>query len=108
MGAMAAGGVVETPNSPLVTHGRHGFDFADGPQNQWFRVPDSRTGGDHVMFPFHRGDIMWMTKFDPAADIPKITVQDPLGTFTARVRARAATANGHWEQPRNIEDRITV
>jgi hypothetical protein len=106
MGAMTAGGVVETPNSPLVTHGRHGFDLADGPQNQWFRVPDARTGGDHVMFPFHSGDIMWMTKFDPAADIPKITVQDPLGTFAARIRPRAQQFR--FEQPRDIEARITV
>src|SRR5205814_728660 len=108
MGAMTAGGVVETPNSPLVTHGRHGFDLADGPQNQWFRVPDARTGGDHVMFPFNRGDIMWMTKGDPAADIPKITVQDPAGTFAARVRAQARITGPKYEQPWNIEDRITA
>ncbi|MEK6374271.1 MAG: hypothetical protein AABO58_16410 [Acidobacteriota bacterium] len=106
MGAMTAGGVVETPNSPLIAHGRRGFDLADGPQNQWFRVPDARTGGDHVMFPFHRGDIMWMSKGDPAADIPKISVQDPLGAFAARVRARSQS--NKFEQPRDIEARITA
>jgi hypothetical protein len=106
MGAMTAGAVVETPNSPLVAHGRRGFDGTAAVQNQWFRVPDARIGFDHVMFPFHRGDIMWMTKFDPAADIPKISVQDTAGAFANRVRARAEQFR--FEQPWNIEERITA
>ena len=108
MGAQTFGGVVATPNSALVTHGRRGFDLADGPQPQWFRVPEARTGGDHVMFPFNSGDIMWMTKFDPAADIPKISIQDPVGTFADRVRARSNIYGAKWEQPFKLEDRITA
>jgi hypothetical protein len=106
MGAATFGGVVATPSSPLVTRGRRGFDLADGPQPQWFRVPEERKGGDHVMFPFNSGDIMWMSKFDPAADIPKITVTDPVGSFAARMRARASYTR--IEQPFDIEDRITA
>ncbi len=108
MGAATWGGVVATPDSPLVTHGRRGFDLVDSAvQPQWFNVPDARAGGDHVMFPFHGGDIMWMSKFDPAADIPKISVQDPVGAFAARVRTRAK-AGARWESPYELEDRITI
>jgi len=87
-GAVTWGSVVETPNSPLVTHGRRGFDLADRIQQQWFKVRDSRTGGDHVMFPFHTGDVMWLQKDDPAADVPKISIQDSAGAFAARIRNR--------------------
>jgi len=104
MGATSWGNVVETPGSQLVAHGRRGFDGVNAIQQQWFNVRPSRAGGDHVMFPFHRGDVMWMQQNDPAADIPKITVQDPSGSFAARVRARAS--NGFAAEPPTLEDRI--
>jgi len=100
------GNVVETPNSPLVTHGRRGFDGVNSIQQQWFNVRQSRAGGDHVMFPFNRGDIMWMQHNDPAADIPKITVQDPNGSFAQRVRDRQRIG-AQYEQP-PLEDRISA
>jgi hypothetical protein len=108
MGAETLGGIVETPGSPLLAHGRRGFDLSDRIQDTWFHVPQARTGGDHVMFPFNTGDIMWMTKFDPAADIPKITVQDPVGPFSARVLARSRSGPRRWEQPWTIETRLTA
>ena len=106
MGTATWGNVVETPGSPHVTRGRRGFDLVNAIQQQWFRVREARAGGDHVMYPFHRGDVMWMQKDDPAADIPKVTVQDGDGTFGPRVLARTRF-NGHWEQP-TIQERITA
>jgi len=103
-GTVAWGNVVETPNSPLITHGRRGFDGVNAIQQQWFNVRQARGGGDHVMFPFNRGDIMWMQHDDPAADIPKITVQDPVGTFAQRVRDRQRIG-AQYEGP-SLEERI--
>lgn len=104
VGTATWGNVVETPGSPLVTHGRRGFDSVNAIQPQWFRVREARAGGDHVMFPFHRGDVMWMGHDDPAADIPKITVQDPQGDFASRVRVRS----GVYVEPPSLEDRIST
>jgi len=104
MGAVTWGNVVETPNSPLITHGRRGFDGVDRIQQQWFFVREARAGGDHVMFPFNRGDIMWMEEFDPAADIPKISIQDTEGSFAQRVRNRPV---GNLEAP-DLEERIAA
>jgi hypothetical protein len=107
VGAATWGGIVETPQSRLVTRGRRGFDLSNRIQEQWLFVKQSRTGGDHLMFPFSSGDVMWMSKDDPAADIPKITIQDPDGTFAARVRARSRFVGAQWETP-GIEERITA
>ncbi len=88
VGAATWGSVVATPNASILTKGRRGFDGVnDRIQQQWFRVREARAGGDHVMFPFHAGDVMWMQKDDPAADIPMITLQDGNGTFAPRVEA---------------------
>ncbi len=105
-GTLAWGSIVETPGSSLVTHGRRGFDGTNTIQQQWFNVRQARTGGDHVMFPFHRGDIMWMQQNDPAADIPKITVQDPVGTFAQRVRERQRI--GAPSEGPSLEERISA
>jgi hypothetical protein len=104
-GAETWGSIVETPNSGLITRGRRGFDLADRIQQQWFRVRDARTGGDHVMYPFHTGDVMWLDKNDPAADVPKISVQDPGGAFAARIRSLRTGAS--IESP-SLEDRIAA
>lgn len=103
MGTATWGNVVETPDSPLRTKGRRGFDGVNAIQQQWFLVREARAGGDHVMFPFHAGDVMWMQKDDPAADIPKITIQDTQGAFAARVRNR----HGSFEPP-TMDQRITA
>jgi hypothetical protein len=86
-GAVSWGSVVETPGTGVVTHGRRGFDAVDHIQDQWLFVREKRAGGDHLMFPFHHGDVMWMQKDDPAADIPKITIQDN-GAIADRIRQR--------------------
>jgi hypothetical protein len=108
VGAATWGGIVETPQSSLVTRGRRGFDGVNRIQQQWLFVKESRAGGDHLMFPFSSGDVMWMSKDDPAADIPKITVQDqPGGAFAARVRSRANRPGASWEDL-SIDERITL
>ncbi|MEK6374267.1 MAG: hypothetical protein AABO58_16390 [Acidobacteriota bacterium] len=86
-GAVSWGSIVETPGTNVVTHGRRGFDAVDHIQDQWLFVRQKRAGGDHLMFPFHHGDVMWMEKDDPAADIPKITIQDN-GAIADRIRQR--------------------
>lgn len=106
MGVASWGNVVETPNSPLITHGRRGFDLTSDIQQPWFNVRQARKGGDHVMYPFHRGDIMWMQANDPAADIPKITIQDPQGSFAQRVVDRARL--GLSVETPSLQERITI
>ncbi|HEY5610294.1 MAG TPA: hypothetical protein VIL97_03735, partial [Thermoanaerobaculia bacterium] len=100
------GNVVERRAEPIVTRGRRGFDNVPRIQDQWFFVRQARAGGDHVMFPFHGGDVMWLEKYDPAADIPKVSVQDPSGSFSSRVLAAASRGARH-EAP-SLEERIAA
>jgi hypothetical protein len=90
----------------LITHGRRGFDLTNQIQQQWFFVRDVRTGGDHVMYPFNHGDVMWMEKEDPAADVPKISIQDAEGSFAARVLQRRSRQDPLEGPP--LADRIAA
>ncbi len=108
MGAVSWGSVVETPDSPLVTHGRRGFDGNNPNKQQWLRVREVPTGGNHLQFPYQTGDIMWMEEVGGgASDFPKVSIQDTEGSFAQRVLDRAPTSEG-WEFPWDIEDRIAI
>ena len=83
------GSVIATPNSPIVTHGSRGSDGRGVIDEIWFSANDILLDGEHLDFPFHNGDIMWMldTAFDPLfnADVPNVTLQDTQGDFGQRV-----------------------
>ncbi len=88
MGSRTWGGVVAPRNPQLIAHGRRGIDQQPTIGPQWFfrtqlGVP---TGGTHVHFPFHSGDVMWLQKSDSV--VPHITFQDPIGSVANLIRSR--------------------
>ena len=91
MGAETWASVVETPDSPLITHGLRNNDCAGGNQ-QWMLASETNICGTHLPFPYHRGDIAWMvdTEFDPlfTGAFPAASVQDTGGAFADLFRER--------------------
>ncbi|HVT44325.1 MAG TPA: hypothetical protein VMT00_08035, partial [Thermoanaerobaculia bacterium] len=108
-GSTRWGSVVETSDSPIITHGRRGFDGAPEIGQQWFGFKDDgQQPGDHVMYPFHSGDVMWMEdsdRFSGLADSPIASLQDPTGFIAQRVRDGPRPQNF---SPVPIEDRIAA
>jgi hypothetical protein len=91
-GNMTWGCVVETPATDLVTHGRRGFEGNPEIGQQWFFFDEAEFIGDHVMYPFHGGDVMWMEDLTGAnlvapADTPAITIDDRSGALADRIRS---------------------
>jgi hypothetical protein len=93
MGSATWGNVVETPDSPLVVHGRRGRDLS-GPWNlQWFfhkslpAVPSL-----HSMYPYWSGDVLWGygVNDDSGGDaiIPAVTLQDTVGQVKSIIEQR--------------------
>jgi hypothetical protein len=104
MNSASWGSIVETPDSPLITRGRRGYDQQTTIGDQWY-VFSGHLG--HVRYPFHSGDVMWFDDGDPPffAAMPKITIHDPIGDFAARMRSRASHAI--MDRP-DLESRITA
>lgn len=93
MGSSTWGSIVETPASRIVTNGRRGFDGGFRDQSQWPTLFDEDEVSVHLQFPFQRGDVMWMeeAQFEPRniANVPAVTLQDPVGRLTSIMRPRA-------------------
>lgn len=93
MGSRSWGSVVETPGTPIITHGRRGFDddFREG--SPWEVLSDDANVGVHLNVPYHNGDVMWMeeAELEPRniANILAATVQDTEGTLTQIMTPRA-------------------
>lgn len=109
-GEMTAGSVVATPGSPIVLHGRRGFDIQPVIGKQWLFVREEPASGGHLMFPFHSGDVMWLEDTGPGniggtAATTMFGLQDNIGTLAARVRARQQSITF---TPPSLETRITA
>jgi len=110
-GSATWGSVVETPATPVVTHGRRGFEDGSLTQPQWLEVLQvGDRVGNHLQYPFSSGDVMWMqdTHVDFASNVPKITVQDPEGTLATIVRARSKNDPAHVSGAYDIEEAIAT
>lgn len=90
MGARTWGGVVASPESSIIAHGRRGIDSMPSPRPQWFfrsQTAANPIPQSHVFFPFHSGDATWMQKSD--ATITAITFQEQTpGELTTLLRPR--------------------
>jgi hypothetical protein len=91
-GEVSWGSVVASSSGLIETRGRRGFQEAPQVGQPWFRfTDDGQQPGDHVMFPFSSGDVMWMEdsdRFSGLADSPAASLQDLTGVFAPRVRER--------------------
>jgi len=89
-GSRSWGGVVATPNTPIVARGIRGVDgVPTHTQPIWFfraQTPAQPIPSSHVNLPFEPGDVTWMQERD--ALVPIIVVQDTEGSvrqlFTTR------------------------
>jgi len=58
VGRITYGGIVATPDSPIMAHGRRGHDGTEEVQPPWGFGADLPSDG-HLQFPFFTGDILW-------------------------------------------------
>ena len=103
MGSSRGAGVVETPNSFLVGHGRHGVTLFWDNRPLWFRLSQiDPTGGSGdpspmVVYPYQSGDVLWVEDEGPNI-VADISVQDTEGSFEALVLSRAYQTNNQGDQ----------
>jgi hypothetical protein len=58
VGRMTYGGVIGTPEGPIIAHGRRGHDLAEEIPPPWGLGADLPSDG-HLQFSFFTGDILW-------------------------------------------------
>lgn len=113
-GSVSWGNVVETPNTPLVVHGRRGIDNAPNIGQAWFlwknlSADDQKS---HIYYPFHRGDVIWANELEaPGGDslIPAITIQDTEGSIQSIIEARNALPHSEFSQGAGtFSERVSV
>jgi hypothetical protein len=82
MGTRTWGSVVAPRDTPIIAHGRRGIDAQQGEKQQWYsRAQTGDPMGDHLQFPFHSGDVMWLQESD--STIPFMSFQDTQGATAA-------------------------
>ncbi|MBM4464662.1 MAG: VCBS repeat-containing protein [Chloroflexi bacterium] len=114
MGAMTWGGVVETPNSPLIAHGRRGLDSLRHIPSAWFVSSRDLTipAGEisHTLNPYFNGDIIWSRMSDGPwggdSLILGASVQDTVGQIEAAIRARAERRSVALSTPGTLDERF--
>jgi hypothetical protein len=82
MDNMTWGNVVETPNSPLVAHGRRGFDVSWITPTAWFFHEQlDYSAVAHTYYPYFSGDVFWGVEDHLIGDaiFPVVTIQDTVG-----------------------------
>lgn len=99
MGSLSWGQVVETPDTPLIAHGRHGIDAMSKIGPAWFtrRETSVPIGGNHINFPYYHGDILWQTD-DDAAQV-RASIEDTQGQIASLLAQRARTSAPCIEGP---------
>jgi hypothetical protein len=93
MGSGTWGNVVETPDTPLVAHGRRGRDTLGPWDRQWFFHDDlPHHEGLHTMYPYWSGDVLWGIQTDNQdggySIIPAVTLQDTEGQVQTIIEQR--------------------
>jgi len=94
MASYSWGNVVETPNTPLVVHGRRGIDNAPQTGLQWFLWSNLSQADrkDHIYYPYQRGDVVWCNSLEnPGGDslIPAATFDDTQGAMRTLMEQRS-------------------
>ena len=113
-GSVTWGDVVETPDTSLVAHGRHGIDNAPEIGQQWFlwKYLSEEDQRDHIYYPFQRGDIVWGSEADvPGGDslTPAVTIQDTEGAIQSIIEARNSLPHSAFSQgPGTFQDRVAA
>ena len=105
-GSRTWGGVVATPGTPIIAHGRRGIDDLPADQQRaWFTRSQtaSKFGSGHVHMPFHSGDVAWLQESD--AHIPRVTFDDRVGDVFRILGIAREGAAASGEAPLSIAAR---
>ena len=116
MGAMVWGGVVETPNSPLIAHGRRGLDSLSYIPPAWFVASRDLTIApgvvSHSLNPYFNGDIIWSRMSDMPwggdALVMGASIQDTVGIIETAIRARLGARSWLLSPPGSLEERFAA
>jgi hypothetical protein len=102
MGSATWGGVVETPGTPLVAHGRRGMDDPDYQDLLWFfHAETGFSGVAHTTYPYLLGDVYWgiegsgVPPVGADSILPAITIQDTTGEIESIIESR-------WEDSEHV------
>lgn len=80
--SLRSAGVVVSPNSTLIAHGRRGLDNYNAAWTPaWFntRLYAPEGGVPYLRFPYHSGDVLWYG--DELQVQPVLTIQDTEGSY---------------------------
>lgn len=83
-GSQRSTGLVATPDSALVVHGRRGLQGHNpGWRPAWFSTNSYRSESDtlSLQFPYHSGDVLWYADSPSTRVNPSLTVQDLVGDY---------------------------
>ena len=78
VGRQRFGGIVATPDAPIIAHGRRGPDNQDEIAPPWaFETAFEMQTSDHMQFPYFTGDILWGMENTDAGDaiVSHVSVQ---------------------------------
>jgi hypothetical protein len=91
-GSMTWGNVIAPRESALVAHGKRGIDDMPDPRPQWFsrKQLNRPINAAHTFFPFHSGDVQWMTDETQEAGITAVSFHDPLEVVAPALRTAYA------------------
>ncbi len=95
IGARRWGSGVASASPAVIAHGRRGIEGSKDPeQRAWFSrlAIDEPTGGSHVNYPYHSGDIFWATDGD-ALEL-RSSIQDPDGQIADLLQEREGQSRG--------------
>ncbi len=115
MGVMTWGGVVETPESALVAHGRRGVDSLEAiPRQSWYflcRDLEIPAGAiSHSFNPYFNGDVLWSRMSDGPCGGDSLvlgaSVQDLVGRIEALIRERGRALETGLSLPGTFEERL--
>jgi hypothetical protein len=91
-GSMTWGNVIAPRQPDLVAHGRRGIDDLPEPRPQWFfrKALNHPVTAGHTFFPFHSGDVQWMTDETQESGITAASFHDPFEVVGPVLRTRYA------------------
>jgi hypothetical protein len=88
-GRMSWGNIVAPRNQSIIVQGKRGIDDMPQPRPQWFfrKQLGKPVDAGHTFFPFHRGDVVWLTDETQEAGITAVAFTDPLSVVGPTLRS---------------------
>jgi hypothetical protein len=93
-GSVRSAGVIADPKSTLIAHGGRGLDNYDAPPRPaWFSagryLSDATNIIPRLVYPFHSGDVAWMSDGQNGQLAPLVQAQDTGGAYANWLQSNA-------------------